>query len=74
MANGYYPDFKLPYSTDMVCKSCGSNEWHTDLYYNNRNGQWYMGSEPWNIGEEVWCQNCEVHCTLIKPNEFKRGE
>ena len=52
------PEHTLNYSEDMVCEDCGSNEWHVNLSYNNRNrGWWYgeigvMGEET---GEDVWC-------------------
>ena len=53
-----FPEHKLIYSSDMVCRVCGSNEWHCNLHYNNRNGGWWygeidvMGQET---GDEVWC-------------------
>ena len=73
----YFPDFKLNYSTDMVCEDCGSNEWHVNLSYNNRNGGIYygeidvMGEET---GEDVWCHKCESWRDLIEPNEFEGQE
>ena len=68
------PEHTLNYSEDMVCEDCGSNEWHVNLSYNNRNcGWWYgeidvMGQET---GEDVWCHKCEGWCSLIEPDEYE---
>ena len=70
----YYPTHKLVYKTDMLCSACGSNEWHVNLSYNNRNrGWWYgeidvMGQET---GDEVWCHECEGFCQLVAPDEYE---
>ena len=69
------PEHTLDYSEDMVCEDCGSNEWHVNLSYNNRNrGWWYgeidvMGQET---GDEVWCHECEGFCQLVAPNEYEK--
>ena len=68
------PAHTLNYSEDMVCEDCGSNEWHVNLSYNNRNrGWWYgeidvMGQET---GDEVWCHECEGFCQLVAPDEYE---
>ena len=68
------PEHTLNYSEDMVCEDCGSNEWHVNLSYNNRNrGWWYgeidvMGQET---GDEVWCHECEGFCQLVAPDEYE---
>ena len=68
------PEHTLNYSEDMVCEDCGSNEWHVNLSYNNRNrGWWYgeidvMGQET---GDEVWCHKCEGFCQLLAPDEYE---
>ncbi len=68
------PEHTLNYSEDMVCEDCGSNEWHVNLSYNNRNrGWWYgeidvMGQET---GDEVWCHKCEGFCQLVAPDEYE---
>ena len=67
-----FPEHKLIYSSDMVCWVCGSNEWHCNLHYNNRNGGWFygeidMGGEE--TGEDVWCHDCESWRELISPEE-----
>ena len=70
------PTHTLNYSTDMLCSACGSNEWHVNLSYNNRNrGWWYgeigvMGEET---GEDVWCHKCEGWCSLVSPDEYEEG-
>ena len=68
------PEHTLNYSEDMVCEDCGSNEWHVNLSYNNRNrGWWYgeidvMGQET---GDEVWCHKCESYRNLVAPDEYE---
>ena len=68
------PEHTLNYSEDMVCEDCGSNEWHVNLSYNNRNrGWWYgeidvMGQET---GDEVWGHKCEGFCQLVAPDEYE---
>ena len=68
------PEHTLNYSEDMVGEDCGSNEWHVNLSYNNRNrGWWYgeidvMGQET---GDEVWCHKCEGFCQLVAPDEYE---
>jgi hypothetical protein len=68
------PEHTLNYSEDMVCEDCGSNEWHVNLSYNNRNGGWWygeidvMGQET---GDEVWCHKCEGFCQLVAPDEYE---
>tara|TARA_R100000808_G_scaffold3968_4_gene13441 strand:- start:127 stop:513 length:387 start_codon:yes stop_codon:yes gene_type:complete len=70
------PEHTLNYSEDMVCEDCGSNEWHVNLSYNNRNGGWWygeigvMGEET---GDEVWCHECEGWCSLVSPDEYEEG-
>ena len=68
------PTHTLKYSTDMVCSHCGSNEWHLNLTYNNRNGDWWygeidiMGQETWEV---VWCHKCEGFCQLVTHDEYE---
>jgi hypothetical protein len=68
------PEHTLDYSEDMVCEDCGSNEWHVNISYNNRNGGWWygeidvMGQET---GDEVWCHKCEGFCQLVAPDEYE---
>jgi len=69
----YFPDFKLDYSTDMVCEDCGSNEWHVNLFYKNtsRAGGWYYGEDGDYGTEDVWCHECEGYRNLLTPYEFQ---
>ena len=73
-----FPRLNLLYSEEMVCEACGSNDWHVNLTYNNRRGNWFygeidvMGDET---GEDVWCHLCEGWATLSKPEDHeKEGE
>ena len=72
--NNRYPLHELLFSDDMVCEDCGSNEWHINLTYNNRNGSWsygeidFMGQET---GEDTWCHKCEGFVSLIDPDEYE---
>ena len=71
----YFPDFKLDYSTDMVCDYCGSNEWHVNLFYDNtsRNGGWYYGDDAGGT-EFCWCYECESYRNLLTPYEYQEQE
>jgi len=62
------PTYTLEYSTDMVCKECGSTEWHINVFYNNRNGKWFEGEDEWGTNT-IWCHKCEGECNLIDPEE-----
>ena len=67
-----FPEHKLIYSSDMVCRECGSNNWHIGITYNNRNGGWYYGEFDemgLNGDEDVWCGECETWRELISPEE-----
>jgi hypothetical protein len=67
------PTHTLDYSTDMVCEDCGSSKWHVNLFYSNRNGQWFYGDDEY--GENAtWCGNCGGECSLIDPNDYKYPE
>ena len=68
----YYPEHKLQYSTDMVCRECGATEWDGNIAYNNRNGGWFYGEIDMRgeeTGEDVWCHDCESWRELISPEE-----
>ena len=65
----YFPTHELRYSDDMVCFACGSTEWHVNLFYSNRKGNWYYG-EIGYMGEEsgegeVWCGDCDAESHLV---------
>lgn len=62
------PTYTLEYSTDMVCKECGSTEWHVNVFFNNRNGKWFEGEDEYGTNA-VWCHKCEGECRLIDPEE-----
>jgi len=67
-----FPEHKLIYSSDMVCRECGSNNWHIGITYNNRNGGWYYGEFDemgLNGDEDVWCGECETWRELKKGGE-----
>ena len=65
-----FPEHRLSYSEDMVCEDCGTTEWHVNLFYNNRNGQWFYGDSEY--GENTtWCQKCECECGLVEPDEYE---
>ena len=71
----YYPEHKLQYSTDMVCRECDSNEWHVNMTYNNRNGGWFYGEIDMmeeEQGPDVWCHDCESWRDLRSP--YEEGE
>ena len=67
-----FPEHRLSYSEDMVCEDCGTTEWHVNLFYNNRNGQWFYGDSEY--GENTtWCQKCECECGLVEPDEYEES-
>mgnify|MGYP003146831438 CR=1 FL=1 len=72
------PEHTLIYSYDMVCEDCGSNEWHCNLHYNNRNHKWFYGeidSMGQETGEDVWCHECQSWRDLVAADEYeKEGE
>ena len=66
------PTYTLEYSRDMVCAWCGSTEWHVNVFFNNRNGQWYEDTGDFGT-TAIWCHKCETDRDLITPEAYATG-
>ncbi len=55
-------DWETDEETEMyVCASCGSDDWHANVYYKNRDNWWYQDEDC-----EYWCADCDGPVS-IKP-------
>lgn len=52
----------MPITDQHVCESCGSSEYHVNIYF-DRTGDW------WFDDISVWCDECQCECDLVLESE-----
>lgn len=54
--------------TPHVCADCGSDEWHSNQTFHNRQKYWL----PDEI--EFWCHKCEAEVDVMEKEEYEEYE
>ena len=57
------PTITLEIDNDTVCSSCGSDNFHVNIFWHNKRKQWFHGEDEWGTNY-AWCNVCDRETVL----------